>query len=122
MPTAKKTAPKKPQDRQPKAEPVVKPEDTPGFDLLRPFDEIPVWEQTPLIALLAELYDKFGDDARAEGESLAINDQLEVVGRLAKLLLEYAVDPIEFTKFASGRNALDRVTNLAMAWIGDLGE
>lgn len=110
----KKTAPKAPQDRKPKAlkADVTK---TPGWELMKPFSDIPVWDQTPLISLV---YSATSESDREDGETFSV----AIVGEIAKALLAFAVDPDEYTKFVSGPGALERAMTLAMAWVGQMGE
>ena len=138
------TVPKKPQDHKPKEEPKPRPEDTPGWDLMRPLEEIPVWEQLPLIEILGDLEDDADGDkeeilaaakAKAAEENRTFTEEdekqalkghtgksrsfnLAIVSKLSKALMDYAVDPEEYRKFASGPGALSRTTNLAFAWVG----
>lgn len=116
MATTKTTTPKVPQDRKPKK---VKedPSLTPGWDLLRPIAEIPVWDQTPLIQLLQDAFESEEDEGKGT-RSFDVN----VVGTIAKAMLDFSVDPDEYTKFVSGASAMEKALNLAMAWIGQMGE
>lgn len=114
--------PKKPQDRMPKAEKTEEPikllpEETPGWDLMRDFSEIPVWEQTPMIALLQSAI----GDSEDEAENVKSFD-VNIIGQMAKAMIPYAKDADEFTRFVSGSGAMERAMNLAMAWVGQMGE
>jgi len=114
--------PKKPQDRMPKANEIeapvkLLPEETPGWELMKDFSEIPVWEQTPMIALLQNAI----GDAEDEGDSVKSFD-VNIIGTMAKAMIPYAKDEAEFTKFVSGSGAMERAMNLAMAWVGQMGE
>lgn len=117
MTTSRKT----PQDRKPKAaaEPIKRPQDTPGFELLKPIDEVPVWDQAPLLALVNQLI----GDAK-EGEEVQIEESLAIglMGDIAKAMLSWSIDEAQFTKFCSGKGAMQRVMELAMAWTSALGE
>ena len=118
MTTSRKT----PQDRKPKAaveEKIVRPQDTEGFSLLKPIDEVPVWDQAPLLSLVHQL---MGDAEPGEEIELDQNMALLLMGDIAKAMLPWAVDQKEFTKFCSGKGAIERVMNLAMAWTSVLGE
>jgi len=115
MTTSKKT----PQDRKPKAEKIVRPQDTPGFDLLKSIDEVPVWDQAPLLALVNEL---MGDGEAGEEVEIDENVALRLMGEIARAMVPWAIDQKEFTKFCSGAGAMQRVMNLAMAWTSALGE
>lgn len=135
--------PKKPADRKPKN--VEKPQiddvtQVPGWELLRPFEEIPVWEQTPLIATLEEAMDngvaevskeqyaKMTEEEReaynkdVEEKGLRKSFDIEIIGKLAFKLMDYAIDKDDYLKFASGKGAMQRTMNLAMAWVGQMGE
>lgn len=143
MPTAPKTTTRKPADRKPKAEETkpLAPEETPGWDLMKPMEEIPVWDQMPLIAMLqdalndSDKHDKSDEeiDAMSKEEWALYQEKksvksaersfdVKIIGTLAKALLPYAKDEKDFTKFASGSGAMQRVMNLSMAWVGQMGE
>jgi hypothetical protein len=115
MATSRKT----PQDRKPKAEKVVRPEDTPGFNLMKSIDEVPVWDQAPLLALVYEL---MGDAKEGEEVSLSDTEAIPILGKIGKAMLPWAKDEKEFTKFCSGRDAMQRMAELAIAWTSVLGE
>ena len=117
MPT-KKT----PQDRKPKAAAVpeiTRPEDVEGWELLKSIDDVPAWDQTPLLALVAELT---GDSNEAGDLELGNAEAVALLGQIGRAMLPLAVDQKAFTKFASGKEALQRITNLAVAWSAALGE
>jgi hypothetical protein len=124
--TKAKATPKAPQDRKPKAEeeaPFI-PEETPGWHLLRPFAEVPVWDQAPIMALVEEISEAASKKGKP-GEEVELSntsDMLGVVGSLAKALLSVAIDPVEYTKFVSGREGLQNATNLGFAWVRQMGE
>jgi hypothetical protein len=114
--------PKQPQDRMPKAvkteEPIkLSPEETPGWELMKDFNEIPVWEQTPLLSLLQSAI----GDSEDEAENLKSFD-VNIIGTMAQAMIPYAKDADAFTKFVSGSGAMERAMNLAMAWVGQMGE
>lgn len=127
---------KAPQDRQPKEEKVLRPQEVPGWDLLRPFEEIPVWEQTPLISMLQEATQDSDELSDEEYAALSPNEKVEydknkdsiksfdvnIIGRLAFQLKSFAVDEEAYTKFCSGRLGMSNAMNLAMAWVGQMGE
>ena len=118
MTTSRKT----PQDRKPKAETVVpmkRPQDTPGFELLKPIDEVPVWDQAPLLHLVNQL---MGDAKAGEEVELDESMALLLMGDIAKAMLPWSTDQAAFTKFCSGKGAIQRVMELAMAWTAVLGE
>lgn len=138
MPPAKKTTTPKakaPTDRlAPKEK--ARPQDTPGFDLLKPFSDVPVWDQTPLLSMIQKLHDdrkgisneEFAKMTPAERE--AYNESREsfasvdinMLGELARALLPFAVDQDAYTKFVSGTKGMENAMNLAMAWVGQMGE
>lgn len=118
---AKKVTPKAPQDRKPKAEEAEKPfipEEVPGWHLLKPFSEVPVWDQAPIISIVEEL-----QGGAAEGAVIdARGEMVNLIGKLAKALLSVAKDTDEYTKFVSGRDGLQNAANLAFGWVRNLGE
>lgn len=119
MATAPKKA-KKPSDRKKKGEDKApRPEDTPGWHLLKPFDEVPVWDQGPLLALVYELQGDAEDGSEIE---LSSSDVINYLGPIAKALLPMTTDEEAFTKFASGREGASNVMQLAFAWMASLGE
>lgn len=113
------TTRKQPQDRKPKAAKIERPEDTEGFELLKSIDEIPAWDQAPLLALVAQLTEGADDAGNVELDNAAA---VSLCGEMGRAMLPFAVDQKAFTKFASGRQALQRITNLAIAWTSTLGE
>ena len=134
---AAKTTPKKPTDRKKKDEEVTitRPEETPGWHLLKSFADVPVWDQTPLVAMLddafsdsttemsKEEYAKLTPEERQElKEGTRRSFDVNIVGQLAKELIKFAVDEQEYTKFVSGSGAMERAMTLAMAWVGQMGE
>lgn len=152
--------PAKPQDRKEKIvkEFTIRPEETPGWDLMKPIDEIPVWDQIPLVSMLQDALkeseqnakEKFEDDNARRvskgleplkprvakddkgkvirddaGEPIEIYERdfdISIIGKLAQGILPYAKDEAELTKFLSGKGALNRTADLAMAWVGQMGE
>lgn len=112
---------KKPQDRKPKAEKIVRPEDTKGFNLLRPIDELPVWDQAPLLSLVYKLQKDVKADKDGNQE-VEIDLDPAIIGPLAQAMMPMAYDKEEFTKFCTGRTAMADVANLAFAWSAILGE
>jgi hypothetical protein len=134
--------PKKPADKQPKTvqKPKIAPEEVPGWDLMRPLEEIPAWEQTDLVAILQEAMDdgepeidtsllegltpnqRIKKEAELKQAARSKSFDVRIIGTLAKQLKEYAKDPEEYTKFVSGSGAMERAMNLAMAWVGQMGE
>lgn len=145
MAAAAKKTPKAPSDRKAKAselEAEIKkdPTKTPGWHLMKPIDDIPVWEQTPLIQYMQsametsveevsnEEYANMSEEERevynAEVEKKGIKKSFDInmLGQLVKELRNYAIDEAEYTKFVSGAGALERGMRLAMAWVGQMGE
>lgn len=153
--------PKAPQDRRNNKVMVdvpKKPEEVKGYDLLKPLDEVPVWDQIDLVAMLQ---DAMNDGARAAkeakdeenaareakglkpippqyeldakgkvlkddaGEPIEKVDHdfdIRLIGQLGKAILPYAKDQSKLTKFMSGAGAIERTAELAMAWVGQMGE
>jgi hypothetical protein len=70
------------------------------------------------------------DESDAEAEKPAndiadipVNgDTLRAIGRLGNVLENHAVDKDEFAKWDTGRGSQERVMNLAMWYLGELGE
>lgn len=144
MPVAKTTAPKKPQDRKPKAVelPPTDVTDTPGWELMKPLEEVPVWDQTDLLAILQSIYSdsekenkaklkELNEKLAAEGgvllaelpdEEKVEDFDIRLIGTLAKAIQPYAKDDAAFLKFVSGAGAMERSAELAMAWVGQMGE
>lgn len=125
--TTAKTPAKVPQDRKPKAEPekVFIPEETPGWHLLKPFSEVPVWDQGPIMAIVEDLSSRLhsGDGEGTEEVEIAnTGDMLSIIGGLAKALRAVANDPDEYTRFVSGKDGLTNAANLGFAWARQLGE
>lgn len=111
--------PKAPQDRKRKKDKQDRPEDVPGFNLLKPFDEVPVWDQGPLLEMIYQIQGDAKDGSEIE---LSESDVIKYLGPLGKALLPMAKDEEEFTKFASGKKGASNVMNLAFAWMAALGE
>lgn len=134
----KKSTPKKPSDRKAKNQPPSRPQDTLGWHLMKPMDEIPVWDQMPLIAMLHDALDDSEVDemsteefanltpeerkAKIDEAGESRNFDITVLGKLAFELKKFAVNEEEYVKFCSGSGALERSLNLAMAWVGQMGE
>jgi hypothetical protein len=106
---------KKPQDRQAKATPDEKPA---GWDLLKPFSEVPAWDQADLIEAFKPLM------AAGGSESVNLLDlDMRAVGSVARLVHErFAVDPAALQAFTSGPGGLERMLQLASAYLEQLGE
>lgn len=111
------TAPKQPQDRLAKAvQPDAKPE---GWELLKPFSEVPAWDQADLIEAFKPLM------AAGEGgnNTSLLNLDMRAVGTVARLVHErFAVDPAALQAFTSGPGGLERMLQLASAYLEQLGE
>jgi hypothetical protein len=133
------TAPKKPADRKKKVveEPKLLPEETPGWDLMKPLDEIPVWDQTSLIALLQDAFEDSEKKSDEEIDAMSKEEwelhqakrganersfDVNIIGQLAQAIMPYALDEAAYLKFVSGAGAMERAMNLAMAWVGQMGE
>lgn len=113
------TTPLIPQDHLPKAEKIVRPQDTPGFSLLKSIDDVPVWDQAPLLSLVSALVGNANDGEEFELEEA---QAIPLIGEIGRAMLPWALDSQAFTKFCSGKDALQRVADLAMAWTSSLGE
>lgn len=140
MPTStSKTTHKVPTDRMPKAEVPISPEETPGWELMKPMNEIPVWDQTPLLSLLqdafhdSDVHDKTDEeiDAMSKEEWALFQEKVaskersfdvNIIGELAKAIMPFAIDEKAFLNFVSGAGAMERAMTLAMAWVGQMGE
>lgn len=136
--TKKATTPKVPSDRKVKAaeeKVATRVEETPGWELLKDFQEVPIWDQMPLIQLLNDaMGDATVELSKEEFAALTPQERKEmqegkrssfdmtILGDLAKKLMDFAKDPAEYTKFCSGSGAMERSLNLAMAWVGQMGE
>jgi hypothetical protein len=131
---------KLPSDRKAPAEKPLAPEETPGWELMRPMHEIPVWEQTPLIGLLQGAFEDSKPENKKTDEEIDAmtkeewelyqakqagqerNFDINIIGDLAKALIPYSVDEKAYRDFCSGAGAMQRVMTLAMAWVGQMGE
>ena len=118
------TAPRKPQDRKQKtvAGPAEHPE---GWDLLKPFDQVPVWDQTELLEIVKPLMGDAepGTEEDGKGQSIDLMTfDTRIVGVLARKLADMAVDRDVYLAFVSGPGALVRAVNLGVAYAGQLGE
>lgn len=119
--TPKKTAaraPKKPTDRLAPKE-ASDPKHTPGMELMKNFADVPVWDQTPLIAMVQKIHSDGEDDADNEGNKTF---DVNILGEIALALKPFAKDEDKYIKFCSGQGAMERAMNLAMAWVGQMGE
>lgn len=109
--------PRKPQDRQSKQAADVKPD---GWDLLLPFDRVPVWDQAELLEIVKPLMSDAQDESK-DGLDLMSFD-VTIIGQLARKLADLAVDRNEYTAFVSGPDALERAVNLGIAYAAQLGK
>lgn len=107
---------KTPQDRQPKQAADVKPD---GWDLLLPFDKVPVWDQAELLEIVKPLMASSEEDEKSLD---LMTFDVRIVGDLAKKLADLAVDRGEYTSFVSGPDALERAVNLGIAYAAQLGK
>lgn len=139
MPEVPKKA-KTPADRKPKVveEPKVAIEETPGWELMKPMTDIPVWDQTPLIGMLQSAFEDSEEDKLSDEEIDALTEEeyvkytkersqnrnfdVNIIGTLAKAIMPYAIDEAAYIKFVSGPGAMNRAMALAMAWVGQMGE
>jgi hypothetical protein len=106
---------KTPQDHKSPASD-VKPE---GWDLLLPFDQVAVWDQTELLEIVKPLMASSEEDG--EGLDLMSFD-VKIIGQLARKLADLAVDRGVYTTFVSGPDALERAVNLGIAYAAQLGK
>lgn len=124
------TARRAPQDHlQPKGSPEEKPE---GWQLLKPFDEVPAWDQADLIAIVQPLMQQralpaSGEAGAPAGDAASLSLDMksfdfQIVGHLTRKLCDFAVERDELIKFMSGKDALSRSIELAMWYVGQLGE
>lgn len=113
--TARKTParrPAAPQDRKAKAV-KAKPAHVKGWELLKPLNEIPVWDQTELFDSLLEIIGQH--DAGEVSET-------RFVGVIAQRLMDFAVDKDAYLAFVSGPQAIVNAAPLVMAWVEQMGE
>lgn len=138
--TTKTTKPRAPQDRKPKQSELLAAEAADampaGGEHLK-LATLPAWDQADAIASITELFEEMGinvddavkaageDDAEEESAETGIeltSANLKIMGRLIRLLLDYAEDKDAFTESVSGPGALIRGVNIAMWYFGALGE
>lgn len=112
--TRKAPAARAPQDRKPKAAPKVRPEQIPGWHLLKPFAEIPVWDQADLYNVIMEI-----EQQHQAGGSV---NEMRLIGDISRTLLPFAVDEAEFLAFVSGPSAMINAAPLVMAWVEQMGK
>lgn len=109
------TEPKKPQDRLAKTESAAKPE---GWDLLKPFDQVAVWDQAELLEIVKPLM----SDSEESADLNLMTFDVRIVGDLARKLADLAVDREAYTAFVSGPDALERAVNLGIVYAAQLGK
>lgn len=153
--------PKAPDDRRNNKVQVdvpKRPEEVAGYDLLKPLDEVPVWDQIELVAMLQDAMNDAAksakearedenarraekglkpippqyeldakgkvlkDDANEPIEKVEHDFDIRLIGELGKAILPFANDKAVLTKFMSGKGAIERTAELAMAWVGQMGE
>lgn len=115
------TAPKKPQDHLPAKTADAEEPKPEGWDLMKPFDQVPVWDQVDLIEIVKPL---IPNDAK-DGERVEIdlqNVDLRIIGELAKRLQDFALDRESYLTFMSGPDALNHAVTLGIAYAMQLGE
>lgn len=127
--TTRKTAPKKPQDRQVSKSEQLQADAKPpvGAELLRPVTELRSGEMATAQADILDLFTALGVDmdAAQAGEEISIEtgpDTLRVFGKLGALLEGYSVDPEAFADFDRGPGSATRMAELAMYYMGELGK
>ena len=108
------TEPKKPQDHRPKAAEDEHPE---GWDLLKPFEKIPAWDQMDLIAAVAPMNNVVSGKWK-ETDPQALRAMADV----ARALIPCVLDEDAYVAFSSGHGGIARAVNLAMAFAAQLGE
>ena len=111
-------APKQPADHKPK---LIRPEDVPGMELLRPIDEVPVWDQGPIMDLVYSIMGEASEEDIKSGK-IQFQPKPSMIAEMGRAMLPFAKDEAAFTKFCTGRTAMQRVAELAMAWTSSLGE
>lgn len=113
----KNNKPKAPQDHLPK-QADQEPEKPEGWDLIKPLDQIPVWEQTELLQTLKEA---FGDQVDVTEISVQEFD-MRIIGKIALALRGWAKNAAEYDRFVSGQGAMQRAMDIATYAGGLLGE
>jgi len=122
-------APVKPQDHKRTKSDILADSTQPptGADLLRPVEELRSGEIADAQADILQLFADIGIDLNSaqEGEEVSIEttpDTLRGIGKLGALLETFAVDKDAYAEFDRGRGAQGRVMELAMWYMGQLGE
>jgi hypothetical protein len=138
--TTKPAAAKAPQDRKPKQSELLAAEAAnvipAGGELLK-LETLPAWDQAEAIASITDLFGEMGidldaavaDAASGDDESAApeadiklTSANIRTMGKLIKLLVDYAEDEEKFTAAVSGPGALTHGVDVAMWYFGALGE
>lgn len=117
-------ATKKPQDRLAPSQPAAntaEQEHPEGWELLKPYDEVPVWEQLELVEIVKPLIPKGVEPGQSVELDLNSID-LSIIGNLAKKLQDFAVDPGAYLSFVSGPQGLTHAMDLGIAYAMQLGE
>lgn len=126
--TPKTTAPRKPQDRKASKSDVLQAQDAPpiGHDLLRPVSKLRSGELANAQADLIDIFATIGIDlTEARDETVEIETTPEVlrgIGRLGDFLESYADDLEGYIALDSGPGAQARISDLAMWFLGQMGE
>lgn len=122
------TTPKKPEDHKPKksdqlaAEAAAPPA---GAALLKPSYDLPSWDRLEVMATLTETFESLGFDLDNAGEEFELHTDAKTLRAIAKMqreLAQFAVDNDEYEAFAKRPDAVSEITNLAMWYLGALGE
>jgi hypothetical protein len=93
------------------------PEQTPGWDLLKPYKQIKGSDQLRLmnrLQIVADKNSKAGDEVQMDLEAVA--DFTDYVGE------KFAIDPDVFDKWSMGPGGYNRVMTLALTYGQAMGE
>ena len=119
-------SPRKPQDRLPKKSEIMAAEQAPpvGADLMRPVSTLRSGEIAGAQADILELFAEVGIDLENPGEvevetSPAV---MRAFGRLGALLEGHSTDPDAFAELDRGPGSSQRMAELAMWYMGELGK
>lgn len=122
-------APRKPQDRQAsKAEQLAAAAKPPvGHDTLRPVSDLRSGELATAQADIIDIFGEIGIDLTEEnrGKDVEIETTPAVLrgfGKLGAYLEQYAADVPAFIEIDKGRGAQNRIAELAMWYLGQMGE
>ena len=138
--TTKTTKPRAPQDRKPKQSDLLAAEAAEampaGAEHLK-LAALPAWDQADAISAITELFQDMGIDVDAavkaagdeDADEVAVDTGIDLtsaniktMGKLVRLLLDYAEDTEAFTTAVSGPGGLVRGLEIAMWYFGALGE